>query len=302
MKIIHHPDEMRQWAYARRAEGQTIGLVPTMGALHDGHLSLMEASVRANDLTVATIFVNPAQFAPHEDYDQYPRTLDDDCARAELIGIDVIYAPNASAMYPRAYATYVQVERLQNGLCGATRPHFFKGVATVVAKLLNSVIPHKAYFGLKDGQQVAIIKRMVRDLDFGIEIVALPTVRESDGLAMSSRNQYLSKDDRARALCIFKSLCQAVDLMAQGEQDAARILSTVREGMRGVQVDYVALVDAEELTPIERVVGPVMLAVAAKVGETRLIDNMRFDPTDAGYSTGRRLDAKRTATTRTGRR
>ncbi|PCJ65091.1 MAG: pantoate--beta-alanine ligase [Candidatus Hydrogenedentota bacterium] len=290
MNIIHHPDEMRQWAFDRRAEGKTIGLVPTMGALHEGHLSLMQASVEENDLTVASIFVNPAQFAPHEDYDQYPRTLKDDCAKSEAMGVDLIYAPNASAMYPRNYASYVEVERLQDGLCGVTRPHFFRGVATVVAKLFNTTVPHKAYFGLKDGQQVGIIKRMVRDLDFGIEIVALPTIRESDGLAMSSRNKYLSDSDRKRALCISRSLNTAQELMAAGEVDAARVIAKVREVMHSLEIDYIELVDAEELTPVDSIKGPVMLAVAAKVGDTRLIDNMRFDPTDDFHAAPKQYD------------
>lgn len=277
MIVIREPEAMRRWTFERRAAGDRVGLVPTMGALHEGHLSLIRASIDENEYTVVSIFVNPAQFAPHEDFDQYPRDFESDSVKIEALGGDVIYAPKASLMYPKNYATYVEVERLQDDLCGITRPHFFRGVATVVAKLFNAVYADRAYFGQKDGQQISIIKRMVRDLDFGIEIVALPTVRESDGLAMSSRNQYLSTEDRARSLCISRSLFDALEMMEHGERDAAKILDSVRAGLSGVEVDYVRLVDADELQPVERVEGTVMLAVAATLGQTRLIDNIRFE-------------------------
>jgi pantoate--beta-alanine ligase len=278
MIIIDSPKAMRDWSLEQRIARRSIGCVPTMGALHDGHTSLIEASVADCDVTVLTIFVNPAQFAPHEDFDQYPRTFEADCAIAKRVGVDAVYAPKASLMYPENYATYVEVEGLQDGLCGITRPHFFRGVATVVAKLFNAVTPDRAFFGLKDGQQIAIIKRMVRDMDMGVEIVGLPTVREEDGLAMSSRNQYLSVDDRERALCISRALFGAVEMMEDGERDAEVILELVREGMSGVDVDYVSLVDGNEMTEVDQVSGPVMLAVAVMVGSTRLIDNIRFDP------------------------
>lgn len=280
MIIIDTSEEMRAWSLKQRIAGKAIGCVPTMGAMHDGHTSLVEASVAACDVTVLTIFVNPAQFAPHEDFDQYPRTFEADCAIADRVSVDVVYAPKASTMYPENYATYIEVERLQEGLCGNTRPHFFRGVATVVAKLFNAVTPDKAFFGLKDGQQITIIKRMVRDLDMGIEIVGLPTVREPDGLAMSSRNQYLSAEERERALCISQALFAATALMEEGERDSTCILDSVRETLSFLEVDYISLVDGYELTPVERVAGPVMLAVAAMVGKTRLIDNIRFEPSD----------------------
>ena len=288
MKVIRSQAEMRQWSREQRAKGKTVGLVPTMGTLHAGHTSLIEASVSRDDVTVVSIFVNPAQFAPHEDYDTYPRAFESDRKTVESLGVAVVYAPTAEAMYGKDYATYVGVERLQEGLCGGTRPHFFRGVATVVTKLFNSVLPDRAYFGEKDGQQAAIIRRMVRDLDFGIEIVTLPTVRDKDGLALSSRNAYLNPGERARALCISRALFAARDMLEAGERDARRILAEVEEGMKDVEIDYVVIVDADELTQVERIEGPVMLAVAAKVGNTRLIDNIQFDPQGARASTRER--------------
>jgi pantoate--beta-alanine ligase len=281
MIIIDTPKVMREWSLQQRIAGNSIGCVPTMGALHDGHTSLIETSVSDCNVTVLTIFVNPAQFAPHEDYDQYPRTFESDCAIAKRVGVDAVYAPKACAMYPDNYATYVEVERLQEGLCGITRPHFFKGVATVVAKLFNAITPDKAYFGMKDGQQINIIKRMVRDLDMGVEIVGLPTIREADGLAMSSRNQYLSAADRESALRISNALFAAINLMTDVESNAERIIAFVRQEMNDLDIDYISLVDGNELTPIQKIEGPVMLAVAATIGKTRLIDNIRYEPSNA---------------------
>jgi len=280
MKIITEPNELRNWSREQRKNGQSIGIVPTMGALHEGHSSLLEASVENNDATILTIFVNPAQFAPHEDFDTYPRTFEGDCKIAAVVGVDVVYAPNTKNMYPRNYASYVEVERLQDGLCGGTRPHFFKGVATVVAKLFNAADADRAYFGLKDGQQIAIIKRMVRDLDFGVEIVALPTVREQDGLAMSSRNKYLTDEERKRSLCISQALFRSIAQMKNGCVDSDAIIETVRANLYQVdRIDYVSIVDADEMTPVDTIERPVMLAIAVFVGETRLIDNIRFEPT-----------------------
>lgn len=277
MKVIRHPDEMRAWSYARRAEGKGVGFVPTMGAFHGGHISLMEACAERDAISVVSIFVNPAQFAPHEDFDSYPRTFESDCESAEKLGMDAVYAPQASALYAENYATYVEVERLQDGLCGKTRPHFFRGVATVVVKLFNAVVPHRAYFGEKDAQQAAIIERMTRDLDFGIEIVTLPTVRDADGMAASSRNAYLDADGRQRGLALSRALFGARELLVQGERDARRVVRKVKEGLADVKIDYVALVDAEELNPLMRVEGNVLLAAAVTIGETRLIDNIRYE-------------------------
>ncbi|MBM3290588.1 MAG: pantoate--beta-alanine ligase, partial [Candidatus Hydrogenedentes bacterium] len=235
------------------------------------------AASRDNDAAVASIFVNPAQFAPHEDFDKYPRTWDADVAICQDCGIVAIYAPRKDALYPPGYATYVNVEGLSEGLCGVTRPIFFRGVATVVTKLFNAVRPHRAYFGQKDAQQCAVVKRMTRDLEFGIEIVTMPTVREADGLAMSSRNRYLDAGERQRALCLSRSLFAAEALLRAGERNAAHIVDAVRAGMADVQIDYVELVDADTMKPVERIEKPIVLAVAAFVGQARLIDNITFE-------------------------
>ncbi|MEA3365002.1 MAG: pantoate--beta-alanine ligase, partial [Candidatus Hydrogenedentes bacterium] len=195
MKIFDTPEAMRAWSENHRASGRTIGFTPTMGALHAGHKSLMRAAADQNDVSVVSIFVNPTQFAPDEDFDKYPRTFEADCLMASRVGARAIYAPTAPTMYPEGYATYVNVERITERLCGASRPHFFRGVTTVVTKLFNAVRPDRAYFGQKDAQQAAVIRRMVRDLDMGIEVVEMPIVREPDGLALSSRNKYLDPEE-----------------------------------------------------------------------------------------------------------
>lgn len=281
MIVLRDPESMRAWSTEQRRQGHVIGFVPTMGALHEGHASLMREAVARNDVAVLSIFVNPTQFGPNEDFDAYPRTFEADSQMAEVTGIDAIYAPTASSMYPDGYATYVDVDRLSDNLCGASRPGHFRGVATVVAKLFNAVRPHRAYFGQKDAQQCAIIRRMARDLDFGIEIVAMPTVREADGLAMSSRNRYLNPEERTRALCLSQALQEGRELLDAGERDPARILETVRGRIAqtpGVALEYAELVDADEMTPIvDRVRGRVLLAVAARVGQARLIDNIQCE-------------------------
>ena len=286
MKTLVRPDEMRAWSDAQRALNKTIGFVPTMGALHAGHLSLVDAAVRENDLAVASIFVNPTQFAPHEDFNKYPRPFEADRARLEAAGVTAVYAPTPPDMYPEGYATYVNVERVSEGLCGGSRPHFFRGVATVVTKLFNAVKPHRAYFGQKDAQQCAVIKRMVRDLDMGIDVIEMPIVREADGLAMSSRNAYLGPEDRKHALCLSRALFEAEARLRQGERDADMLLQGVRDAMREVDIDYVSLVDAETMRPVAAVTGPVLLAVAAQLPTARLIDNIKFDPTGAGTREG----------------
>jgi len=276
VNVIRSPKEMRDWALARRAEGKTIGFVPTMGALHAGHASLMKAARKQNDLAVVSIFVNPTQFAPHEDLDRYPRTFDADRAIAEETGMDVIYFPTTASMYPEGYSTFVNVEHVSEGLCGASRPAFFRGVATVVTKLFNAVLPHRTYFGQKDAQQCAVIRRMVRDLDMDIEVVEMPIVRERDGLAMSSRNAYLKPEERSRALCLSRALADAKRMLKDGERDARKVIARVREGMKDVKIDYVELVDGEVFDPVDRIAGTVVLAVAAWVGDTRLIDNVKY--------------------------
>lgn len=283
MIVLRDALEMREWSLAQRAAGKRIGFVPTMGALHEGHASLMRAAAQRNDVGVLSIFVNPTQFAPHEDFDQYPRTWETDCAMAEATGIQAIYAPRASGMYPADYSTYVSVEGVSAGLCSKTRPHFFRGVATVVTKLFNAVLPHRAYFGQKDAQQCAVIKRMARDLDQGVEIVEMPIVREADGLAMSSRNRYLSPDERQRALCISRAIFAARMAMEQGERDAAKVIAQTRAAMDQVEVDYIELVDAASIAPVATIENEVLLAVAAHCGTTRLIDNVKYDPQRGGH-------------------
>jgi len=278
VKIIREPESMRAWSLGQRCGGKSVGFVPTMGALHEGHASLVRAAAEQNDVSVVSIFVNPAQFAPHEDLDEYPRTFEADRQVSDETGMDAIYLPTAQTMYPEGYSTYVAVEDVSAGLCGRSRPTFFRGVATVVAKLFNAVLPHRAYFGQKDAQQCAVIKRMVRDLDMAIEIVEMPIVREPDGLAMSSRNAYLSPEERRRALCLSKSLFRAQEMLEAGERDAGALVEAVRAGMSDVEVDYVEVVDAERCDPVGRVDGPIVLAVAANLGQTRLIDNIKFVP------------------------
>jgi pantoate--beta-alanine ligase len=280
MKVFDTAESMRAWSEHHRASGRTIGFTPTMGALHAGHESLMRAASDQNDVSVVSIFVNPTQFAPNEDFDKYPRTFEGDCAMASRVGTRAVYAPTARTMYPGGYATYVDVERITERLCGASRPHFFRGVATVVTKLFNAVRPDRAYFGQKDAQQAAVIRRVVRDLDMGIEIIEMPIVREPDGIAMSSRNKYLNPEERERALCLSRGLNEARRMLEAGERDPEMILNTVRTAMAGVDIDYAELVDAEEISPVDRVRGTVLLAVAANVGETRLIDNIKFTARD----------------------
>jgi pantoate--beta-alanine ligase len=278
MEILESVKEMRAWSLAQRADGKSIGFVPTMGALHAGHLSLMHAAVRENTVAVASIFVNPTQFAPNEDFSKYPRTWESDLALCREVGVKAIYAPHSATMYPDGYATYVTVDRVTEGLCSKTRPHFFRGVTTVVTKLFNAVLPDRAYFGQKDAQQYAVLRRMAEDLDMGIEVIEMPIVREPDGLAMSSRNRYLSPEDRRRALCLSRSLFQARSLLEAGERHPAMITAAVRAGMAEVDIDYVELVDARDMQPVTEITGPIVLAVAAQVGPARLIDNIKFPP------------------------
>ena len=291
--IIKSPRAMRQWTFEQRCAGRTVGLVPTMGGLHEGHASLMRESVSCNDVSVLSIFVNPAQFAPHEDFDRYPRTFDADLALAKEIGIDAVYAPTSSTMYGQDFASYLTVERVQDGLCGGSRPHFFRGVATVVTKLFNAVLPHRAYFGQKDAQQCAVIKRMTRDLDFDIDIVELPIVRDADGLALSSRNQYLSPAERLKALNLSKALARGLELMQDGERDIRRIEEAVRAELADLDIDYVAVVDADSIEPLAVAQGNILLAVAAHIGATRLIDNMKYTCPDSTADGFPRTDSRK---------
>jgi pantoate--beta-alanine ligase len=253
-----------------------------MGYLHEGHVSLLDEGRRRGDVLVLSIFVNPTQFGPKEDLSRYPRDLDGDLAKAERAGVDVAYVPDAASMYPAGYQTFVEVEELQKPLCGASRPGHFRGVATVVLKLLHAVQPHVALFGRKDYQQLQVLTRMARDLDLGVEVVGLPIVRESDGLAMSSRNAYLSPDERLRALALSRALLSARESFEQGERDAGRLVDCARQTVHltpGVRLDYLELRDAESLAELHgRVTRAAVMAIAAFVGATRLIDNQLLAP------------------------
>lgn len=277
MLLLPTKSEVRELVRQTRCEGRTVGLVPTMGYLHEGHLSLARAARLENDLVVMSIFVNPTQFGPNEDFDRYPRDLERDAALAEEAGVDVIFNPEVAEMYANDHRTWVEVEKLGDHLCGASRPGHFRGVTTVVTKLFGVCSPDRAYFGQKDAQQAFVLRRMTRDLDLGVEIVICPTVREPDGLAMSSRNVYLSPEERRQAPAVNRALKKAQALYEAGERDASVLLAAVRDGLAaapGARLDYVELVGADELQPVSMVEGPSLIAVAVWFGRTRLIDNV----------------------------
>ncbi len=277
MRIVTSPDEMRRLVKETRSRGESVGLVPTMGFFHEGHLSLMRAAARDNRHVVVSLFVNPTQFGPSEDLEAYPRDLERDARMAEKAGVGCIFHPRAEDMYPQPYLTYIEVEGISSALCGAARPGHFRGVATVVAKLFHIIPADRAYFGMKDAQQLKIIRRMVEDLNFDIEIVACPTVRESDGLAMSSRNTYLEPEERKAAGALYRSLTLAAKKVEEGERDARKVIAALRELLDGeplVHPEYVEAVDWRSLEPLERLRGEVLIALAARVGRARLIDNV----------------------------
>ncbi|MDH4201638.1 MAG: pantoate--beta-alanine ligase [Phycisphaerae bacterium] len=279
MKIVHIIEEVRQSVQAAKKQGAKIGLVPTMGALHAGHGSLIEAAMAECDFVVVTIFVNPTQFGPGEDLDKYPRTLKEDAAYCEKLGADLIFAPSDKEMYPASQLVWVDVDKLTEGLCGAKRPGHFRGVTTVCAKLFNIVGADIAYFGQKDAQQVAVIRQMVQGLNMLLEIRICPIVREPDGLAVSSRNQYLSADERQRAVCLSQALTQCKEQIDAGQRDAAILTARMRTVIEhyGGRIDYVEIVDAEILQPLHAIEGRVLIAVAVFFGRTRLIDNILLD-------------------------
>jgi pantoate--beta-alanine ligase len=273
MNIIRDPREMQRECEVLRAAGKRIAFVPTMGYLHEGHLSLLREARKRGDVLVLSIYVNPTQFGPKEDLGRYPRDEAGDLAKAESCGTDIAFVP--TNLYPEGFQTYVQVRELEQPLCGASRPGHFIGVATVVAKLFNLVRPHVALFGRKDYQQLALVRRMVRDLDFAIEIVGLPIVREPDGLALSSRNAYLKGDERQRALCLSRGIAAARGRFAKGEREVAKLVAAARAEVEkgATRVDYVEIRDADSLAAVDRLDRPCVIAVAALVGTTRLIDN-----------------------------
>lgn len=277
MQIFRTVDELRRWSRALRCDrGNKIGLVPTMGALHAGHASLIRAARSQCTHVAVTLFVNPTQFGPNEDYSRYPRTFDADCALAEAEGATVIFAPGVEEMYPGGAATFVDVETLSNRLDGASRPGHFRGVATVVAKLLIAAEADAAFFGQKDAAQVAVIRRMTADLRIGTEIVVCPIVRDADGLALSSRNVYLSAKERFQAFVLSRAVREVESLVAKGERHAdvlAEAAQKVFAGEPAVGIDYIAFVDWATMEPVETAVPGTLFAVAAYVGATRLIDN-----------------------------
>jgi pantoate--beta-alanine ligase len=274
MKTIRSGAEMRAHGSATRAAGRTIGLVPTMGAFHAGHHALMRAARERCDEVVVSLFVNPSQFNDPADLAAYPRSEERDAAEAAALGVDVLYAPHVEDVYPPGFSTSVRVEGLSDVLEGAERgPGHFAGVCTVVTKLFNVVAPDVAFFGQKDAQQVAVIGRMVRDLDLPVELAVVPTVREPDGLALSSRNVRLAPDERERATALSKGLQAAKQAIAAGERDAAAVAAAARAAMDGVEPEYLALVNPDSFQPITTVNGRVLVAVAARIGATRLIDN-----------------------------
>lgn len=269
--------QVRAQVAAWKKEGLTVGLVPTMGYLHEGHASLVEEAVRQCDRVVASDFVNPTQFGPNEDLEAYPRDFDRDCALLEEHGCAMVFHPAVEEMYAPGAATYVEIlSDMPKQLCGKTRPIHFRGVCTVVSKLFNIVTPDKAFFGQKDAQQLAIIRQMVRDLSYGIEIVGCPIVREADGLAKSSRNTYLSEAERQAALVLSESVFLGQKMVAEGETDANKIVAAMTEHIQAqplAKIDYVSAVDGVTMDPVDRIAGTVLVAMAVYIGKTRLIDN-----------------------------
>lgn len=276
MKIVKTIEEVRAQVKAWRAEGLTVGLVPTMGYLHEGHQSLIARSVAENDRTVVSDFVNPIQFGPTEDLATYPRDIERDAALCESTGANLIFHPEADEMYAPDFCTYVDMDHLTKGLCGKTRPIHFRGVCTVVSKLFHIVQPDRAYFGQKDAQQLAVIRRMVRDLNMPLTIVGCPIIREEDGLAKSSRNTYLSAEERKAALCLSRALSKGKAAVEAGETDAAKVKAVITAEIEAEplsRIDYVELVDWNNLEPVDSTKGSILAAVAVYIGKTRLIDN-----------------------------
>lgn len=277
MQIIRPISGMQRTADALRAAGRRIGFVPTMGYLHEGHASLIRQARKQSDEVVVSLFVNPRQFGPGEDYQTYPRDLDRDLRLIRETGGDIVFIPSAEEIYPVDFATSVHVGGLTEGLCGASRPGHFRGVTTVVAKLFTVVKPHLAVFGQKDAQQALVIRRMVRDLNLDVEVLIAPTFREPDGLAMSSRNIYLSPEERLEAAVLYQALRLARRMAEAGERDARKIIQKMRDLISerpSARIDYVAIVDTQRLKPLDRLAGEVLVAVAVHFGRARLIDNV----------------------------
>ena len=276
MKLVHTIKEVREIVSQWRKEGLTVGLVPTMGYLHEGHQSLIRKSVEQNDRTVVSVFVNPIQFGPTEDLEAYPRDINRDMKAVEEVGGDLIFNPEPAEMYPGHFTSFIDTTETTELLCGAVRPIHFRGVCTVVGKLFNIVLPDNAYFGQKDAQQLATIRRFVRDLNFPVGIVACPIVREEDGLAKSSRNTYLSPAERQAALILSQSLKKGKALIEQGEKSAEKVKEVITESLKTeplARIDYVEVVDFENIQRVETITGETLVAIAVYIGKTRLIDN-----------------------------
>ena len=276
MKVVKTIKEVREIVSSWRRDGLSVGLVPTMGYLHEGHQSLISKSVSENDRTVVSVFVNPIQFGPNEDLEAYPRDLKRDMEAVEAVGGDLIFNPEPAEMYPSHFTSFIDTTETTELLCGAVRPVHFRGVCTVVGKLFNIVTPDRAYFGQKDAQQLATIRRFVRDLNFGLEIVPCPIVREADGLAKSSRNTYLSPAERKAALILSKSLALGKKAVDEGERDASKVVSIITESLQTeplARIDYVEVVDFENIQRVETISGETLVAIAVYIGNTRLIDN-----------------------------
>jgi pantoate--beta-alanine ligase len=288
LETIHTIEWMKQVARRARSEGRATGFVPTMGALHEGHLSLVRAALADCQPVIASIFVNPAQFGPNEDFQKYPRPLESDEQRLEAAGVEYLFAPEVVEIYPQDFRTWVNVEGLSERLEGRARPGHFRGVSTVVLKLLEIVQPQKAYFGRKDAQQARVLRQMARDLHLDTEIVVCPIVREPDGMAMSSRNAYLTPAERRAATILFRALDGARASIARGERDALRITAAMRELLRTEQLvepDYAELVDGETLEPVTRLRASCLALLAVKIGPVRLIDNLLIEERDGGFVT-----------------
>lgn len=280
MKVMHTIKEVKNIINKWKKDDLSIGYVPTMGYLHEGHASLIKKAREENDKVIVSIFVNPIQFGPNEDYASYPRDLNKDSALCDSIGADLVFNPEPSEMYPNKTYTHVNVDLLTNNLCGARRPGHFQGVCTVLTKFFNIITPNKAYFGEKDAQQLAVIKKMVKDLNFNVEIVGCPIVREIDGLAKSSRNSYLNKEERTAALVLNKSLKTALNLLKSGERNPSKIKNLIIETIEKeplAKIDYVEIVDSLNLQSVENIDSNILIAIAVYVGKTRLIDNFTFE-------------------------
>jgi len=278
MKIANTIEEVREIVNGWKAAGLSIGLVPTMGFLHEGHTSLMKIASE-NDRVVVSIFLNPIQFGPKEDLSSYPKDFESDRAKCESNGVDLIFAPDALEMYDEMFSTYVDMTGLTEELCGLSRPGHFRGVCTVVSKLFNIISPDKAYFGEKDAQQLAVVKRMVKDLNFNLEVVGCPIIREPDGLAMSSRNTYLNESQRKAAVILSKSIKIGKELVMAGEKDSSEVISQMKAAIESeplARIDYIKVVDSNSLVAVDRIDGPVLVAIAVFIGTTRLIDNFSY--------------------------